>query len=202
MPKALPGWLLPGNPPKKQKRTKALQQDAAVRRQKVTGTADQPYAQSQIQQQPEPLVQLESKLQLDEQAIKCVTSTKRLEELTNDAVKVGAVVKHVSVLQAKQNVAAAALVAKQLVVVKRASKQFVVARRLMKRSKIVERVGSKIVKRVDRFRKTKASERCGHCKTCMNRSMKKACLVLRARMESASSTAAIPNPTTVHECIL
>ena len=39
-------------------------------------------------------------------------------------------------------------------------------------------------KRVQLFGVVKASQRCGHCKTCQNRSMKKACLTRRMEMEA------------------
>lgn len=197
MPKALPAWLLPGPTPKKRKRAKAPQQGAAVsRRQKTTGTAEQPFAQSQAPLQPEAFVQLDVKLTLDAQTMKGVPNKpKPVEDLTDDAVKLAAIVKrpakHWSVLQAKQSVAAAAVVVEQLLVVNRKSNQSVVTHRLTK--------GGKIVKRVNRFGKVKASERCGHCKTCVNRSMKKACLILRARMETAGLTVAIPDPIAVHD---
>ena len=38
-------------------------------------------------------------------------------------------------------------------------------------------------KRINRFKLIKTSERCGHCKTCLNRTAKKACLTRRAEME-------------------
>ena len=188
--------MLPGPTPKKKKRAKAPQQGAAVsRKQKTTGTAEQPFAQSQAPLQAEAFVQLDVKLTLDAQTTKGVTNNpKPVEDPTDDAVKLSAIVKrpvkHWSVLQAKQSVAAAAVVAEQLPVVNRKSNQSVVTH-LTK--------SGKIVKRVNRFGKVKASERCGHCKTCVNRSMKKACLVLRARMETASLTVAIPDSIAVHD---
>lgn len=40
-------------------------------------------------------------------------------------------------------------------------------------------------KRVQMYESVRASQRCGYCKTCMNRSMKKACLTRRAEMDMA-----------------
>ena len=40
-------------------------------------------------------------------------------------------------------------------------------------------------KRVQVYESVRASQRCGYCKTCVNRSMKKACLTRRAEMEMA-----------------
>lgn len=42
-------------------------------------------------------------------------------------------------------------------------------------------------KRVQMYNSIKASQRCGYCKTCMNRSMKKACLTRRAEMDVANN---------------
>ena len=39
-------------------------------------------------------------------------------------------------------------------------------------------------KRIQLFGVVRASQRCGHCKTCQNRSMKKACLTRRMEMEA------------------
>ncbi len=44
---------------------------------------------------------------------------------------------------------------------------------------------SKPRKRQQPFQKISASQRCGHCHTCQNLSMKKACLTRRAEMEAA-----------------
>ena len=40
-------------------------------------------------------------------------------------------------------------------------------------------------KRVQMYENIRASQRCGYCKTCLNRSMKKACLTRRAEMDVA-----------------
>ena len=40
-------------------------------------------------------------------------------------------------------------------------------------------------KRVQMYESIRASQRCGYCKTCLNRSMKKACLTRRSEMDTA-----------------
>ena len=44
-------------------------------------------------------------------------------------------------------------------------------------------------KRVQMYESIRASQRCGYCKTCLNRSMKKACLTRRAEMDVARTVA-------------
>lgn len=46
-------------------------------------------------------------------------------------------------------------------------------------------------KRVQLFGVVKASQRCGHCKTCQNRSLKKACLTRRVEMEALVAAAPV-----------
>ena len=46
-------------------------------------------------------------------------------------------------------------------------------------------------KRVQLFGVVKAAQRCGHCKTCHNRSMKKACLTRRTEMEAMVAAAPV-----------
>lgn len=45
-------------------------------------------------------------------------------------------------------------------------------------------------KRVQMYESIRASQRCGYCKTCLNRSMKKACLTRRSEMDMANSAGA------------
>lgn len=53
----------------------------------------------------------------------------------------------------------------------------------------VQRPPERPRKRVQIFGNVNASQRCGHCKTCQNRSLKKACLTRRAEMLSAQADA-------------
>lgn len=45
-------------------------------------------------------------------------------------------------------------------------------------------------RRVNRYTNIREQDRCGHCKTCLNRAMKKACLTRRAELDAAASAAA------------
>lgn len=109
-----------------------------------------------------------------------VNNTRQLLQVADDSGQSSAVVKHLSVLQAKQQLASAA-VAEQRLVVKHVGKAVVVSH---------PRVKSERRKRVNRYMKSTASERCGQCRTCLKPSLKKACLVLRAKMKAASLMAA------------
>ena len=56
-----------------------------------------------------------------------------------------------------------------------------------KAGKQLQAESSRPQKRVQMYESIRASQRCGHCKTCLNRSMKKACLTRRAEMDVAKS---------------
>lgn len=57
---------------------------------------------------------------------------------------------------------------------------------LMKHQLVQTHMGAKASKRVQLYASVKAADRCGQCATCLKRSMKKACLVVRKQMTAAS----------------
>ena len=109
-----------------------------------------------------------------------VNSTRQSLILGKDSGQLSTVVKHLSVLQARQHMAAAAVADQRLAIRHQPGKAVV----------LHLRVKSERRKHVNRYMKSTASERCGQCRTCLKPSLKKACLVLRAKMKAASLMAA------------